>query len=152
MDIKGSAKLAVQAAATLNLDLGLDLSDPANPKPFLYDTTGMSVSAKASAANLSFTAAVGPLGLYITNGSVVLDKNATDPNDNGDPVLFTVKLVNDGTDRTYFSNLGSLTSSNVQVSLTGQVNATLPIYFPTSSDLLGPLQLTITDLSNIPLP
>jgi hypothetical protein len=75
IDVAGSAKLSVAADAKLNLALGVDLTDPISPKPFLYDSTAVALDAKASGSNLSFTASLGPLGLFIENGTANLDLN-----------------------------------------------------------------------------
>ncbi len=69
VDINGSGKLDVSAHALLNLDIGIDLSNPTTPKPFLYNSTTTSLEATVNGANLSFSAAVGPIGISIGNGT-----------------------------------------------------------------------------------
>src|SRR5205807_8894231 len=101
VDVAGSAKVAVAASANLNLNLGIDLTDPLDPQPFVYDTTGMSLAARATGTNLNFTAAVGPLGVYIKNGSAVLDGDGNVAT-SGDSATFTVGLAHDADGRYYF--------------------------------------------------
>jgi Ca2+-binding RTX toxin-like protein/Leucine-rich repeat (LRR) protein len=57
-------------------------------------------------------------------------------------------LIDDNGDgRHYFNELGT---DDVKMQLTGQVHATLPVFFPTSSQPLGNLTFSITKLSDIP--
>ena len=69
VDVEGKGKLNVGANATVNFDIGVDLTDPLSPKPFLYDSTGISLTRRATGTNLEFTAAAGPLGLFIKGGT-----------------------------------------------------------------------------------
>ena len=68
-DVSAGGVLAAQASATLTLHLGIDLSTPSSPSPFLYDDTGINLSAQASASSLNASVSLGPLGMFISNGS-----------------------------------------------------------------------------------
>ncbi len=77
-DLRSAGKLHVTAHANLHLDLGIDLANPAAPKPFLYaNSTTASVDAKVWSPNIQFTASVLTLGVAVGNGTnngwVVLD-------------------------------------------------------------------------------
>ena len=60
------------ASASLNLVFGFDLSDTANPRGYLHDTSTITATAKVVKQSLSFPAAVGALGIQITNGVATL--------------------------------------------------------------------------------
>ncbi|MDB5319040.1 MAG: cya 2, partial [Phycisphaerales bacterium] len=145
LDVTGTGNLTVGANAGVNLNIGVDLTDPANPKPFLYDDSNIHFDAKALGTSLNFTASVGPLGLFIKGGTVNLDGDGN-PN-TADSATFTVGITDDNNDgRHYFNELGT---DDVHMTLVGQAHATLPLFFPTSSQSIGNLSLAITDLSNI---
>ena len=139
-DVSAGGVLAAQASATLTLHLGIDLSTPSSPSPFLYDDTGINLSAQAGASGLNASVSLGPLGMFISNGSATLG-----------PAQFVVGLTGATNHRL---PLSSITLSNATVSLTGTASATLPLFFPNLSTPLGGagnnnISLTIGDLSNI---
>lgn len=146
VDVTGAGNLTVGADASFNLNIGLDVTDPTSPKPFLYDDSNFHFDAKASGTGLNFSASVGPLGLFIKNGSVNLDGDGN-PATN-DSATFNVGIINDNGDgRHYFDELDT---SDVSMTLVGQAHASLPIFFPTqTSPLNPPLAIAITDLSHI---
>ena len=151
VDVGATGLLTVQAAAALHLDLGVNLSSPSTPTPFVYDSTNLSLSAKVTGTGLNFSAAVGPLGIFVKNGSVVLDKDGNGPLT--DPAAFTIALTPDPGDHRYL--LTELNTGIVNATLTGGVDITLPLFWPTDSDPLGGaspannLHITIGSLSNI---
>ena len=65
VDANASAKLHVEAKARLLLGIGVDLEDPLHPSPFILDSTGITLQAKALGTALNFTAALGPLGIFV---------------------------------------------------------------------------------------
>ncbi len=149
-DAHDSAPVKVQADADLSLAVGFDLNAGGSPVPFLYDSSSLKFDAKVSGTDLNFSAAVGPLGLFIEGGSVELNDGTSDQG----PAVFQVTMVpSPGTAGRI--SLSSLTPSSVVVTLTGQANATLPVYFPTSSTPLGgepptnDIELNVGDLGDI---
>ncbi|MEY3231156.1 MAG: Bifunctional hemolysin/adenylate cyclase precursor, partial [Planctomycetota bacterium] len=135
--VSGSGTLNANASVSLDLDLGIDLSNPLNPRPFIYDTTGLALSAQASGTNLNFSVAAGPLGVFIRNGSVNLG-----------PATFSVQ-VNDnpgGGGRWYLDSIGT---GQVTMALTGTANANLPIDFPLEGVSVGAITLSMSNLGNI---
>src|SRR5262249_51241112 len=102
--------------------------------------------AQATGSNLNFTASVGPLGLFIKNGSVNLDGDGN-PATN-DSAQFNVTIKDDNGDgRHYFDELDT---GDVNMTLSGQAHASLPLFFPTQTSALNPpLAIAITDLSHI---
>jgi hypothetical protein len=131
-DSDGAALMDVTAGAVFHVGLGLDLSNPTAPRPFLYGgndpgDTRATVSVRAQAGGLNFNASVGPLGLFVKNGSFVLDQDG-DGAGTG-PATFTAGL-SEG--RHYLSNPGGL-ALQTNVSLVGGVHGALPVFFPTEA-------------------
>ncbi len=134
VDARGSAMFSVTAGANVNLDVGLDLTNPANPRPFLYNTTTAALGAKIYGSGIHFKAALGPLGIAIGNGGnnngfLVLDSDGLlEPNANSnDRAGLTVGITGgDANGRVYFE---SLTPSNLSTpAVDGQMNLRLPVY------------------------
>jgi len=151
VDVGGTGLLTVQADAALHLNLGVDLSLPSTPKPFIYDTTNLALSAKITGSGLDFSAAVGPLGIFVKNGTAVLDEDGGGAST--DPAAFTIGLTPDPIDHRYL--LTELNTGIVNASLVGGVDITLPLFWPTESAPLGGpspannLHIVIGSLSNI---
>lgn len=150
LDFQGSANLAVAAGVNLGLDFGIDISQPTTPRPFIYDTTSADLSGRVTGSNINFSAALGPLGLFVRNGVVNVDGdgNAGTTTDRAHVTLDINDLDIDG--KIYLSNISL---SNASVSVTGQAHATVPIFFPLETTPLDPmtpnLEFAITDLGNI---
>jgi Ca2+-binding RTX toxin-like protein/streptogramin lyase len=150
--VSSSGTLRVQAGAALNLHLGIDLSQPTNPVGYLYDNTGMTLTALVSGTGLHFGVGLGPLGLFVRNGSAILNRDGNPATTA--PASFTVGLAPASGGR---YRLSDLSTGVTNVSLTGAANLTLPLYFPLDSDAtpLGgappanQLRVTVGDLGNI---
>src|SRR5439155_24401930 len=133
----------------ITVELIIDLSDPANPQLFIKDSTANDYTAKINGSNLSFNAAVGPLGVFIRNGSAVLDDGAAAPG----AASFHVGLHPQNTTHRYA--LDDLDPGLGVLSAIGHVRVTLPIFFP---DVGTPLSTTkpnivlnvgnLTDIAN----
>lgn len=138
VDVEGTADLNVTASAELRLDFGIDVSNPCNWLPFLYDSTGITLEAAVRGTNLNFAASMGGLGIFVKDGTATLDRDG-DPDTvgEGEDAAFQVDIEM-GTDQRYYfrEGIGALTS-NVEVSLEGAVSVDLPLYFPTESFPLG---------------
>jgi autotransporter-associated beta strand protein len=139
VDLHGTALLTVETGAVFQLDCGIDLSDASNPRPFLYDTSNLTLSVKAAGNNIEFATVIGPLEVWIEQGSVVLDAD-------GNPATLAVTLQDAEADgRIYLSALGP---GNARLHLAGQVHVVLPVYYPTESDFWDTVRLTVTDLGD----
>ncbi|MBI4325898.1 MAG: LEPR-XLL domain-containing protein, partial [Chloroflexi bacterium] len=131
VDVGGSAKLNVQARAKLDVNLGIDFTDPFKPAPFLFDTTGLALEAKVVGTGLTFTAALGPLGVFIGNdaqkGTATL-RSKTDRDGNPvtiDPAAFTVGIKDDNTVQTV-TLAGGSAADTFTLSFKGQTTNALP--------------------------
>ena len=149
-DTNGDSLIDVTANADFVIALGIDLSNPSTPQPFLYggdsnQATKAQVRVKAHAANMQFNASVGPLGLFVQNGS--FDLNADGAASTQAPALFEAKL---SPGRHYLRNPGTVAAAT-SVSLVAGVSGALPVYFPTKAEthrLAPDLKLEIDSLQN----
>jgi nitrous oxidase accessory protein NosD len=147
IDFRGSAQLAVEAGVLFQLDLGIDLTDQEDPRPFLYETTALGLTAKVVGQDLHFTTALGPLGVWIKSGSLLVDGDgsAATPDD---AVLLGLTL-DDGSAASNKIYLDALSLDHIRLDLLGQVHASLPLYAPTENGYLGDIALVITDLGDL---
>lgn len=134
VQIEGSGQLNVTASAALTLDFGVDLTNSCRPVPFLYDTTGLSLKARVLGTNLTFKLAAGPLGIFLKDGKVTVDKDG-DPATQDDAEFTVVLKDNDGDGRHYFRSL--FDETNLDVTLAAGASARLPIYAPFQNTALG---------------
>ncbi|MCC6124661.1 MAG: right-handed parallel beta-helix repeat-containing protein [Pirellulales bacterium] len=146
LDVHSTGNLSIVVGSRLDLDFGIDLTNPLDPKPFLYDTSQLALSLKAEGANIGFTTALGPLGVFVKNGSLLIDGDgsAATPNDRAELVA---RLEDDNADGKIY--LSQLSLNHARLSLDGQVHATLPVYFPTANQFIGNIELTVGDLGDI---
>ncbi len=92
-DRGSSSPLAVKIKAITTVSLGIDLSDPEEPRAFLYghdgsedrrlsdgsaNGTSVELELEASADDITFTAAVGSFGIFVKGGSASLGGPATE--------------------------------------------------------------------------
>ncbi|MCC7081093.1 MAG: right-handed parallel beta-helix repeat-containing protein [Burkholderiales bacterium] len=140
IDVQGSDKLDVDAAAVLDLGFGFDLSTPSNPRAYVRDDTEVSWTARVSGNEIDFDAAIGPLGVSVRNGTARLDNGV------GIPASFGLTLDAAGGDKWY---TGSWGTGILNATVAGQVHATLPIYYPLPASLFGNIELDIGNLANI---
>ncbi len=150
VNVGTDGRLSVQADATLDLHLGIDLSDPTSPTPVVFDTTRLTLNGRVNGTNLNFSAGVGPLGLFVRNGSVTVDRDGNPATD--DPATVVVSLA-PGPDGRYL--LSQLSRDIAGVNLDGVADLALPLFFPTETTPLGGpgnnnLRLIVGNLADIP--
>lgn len=160
VDIQGGANLAASGYLDAKLAFGIDLTDPT--KLLIYDgDTGIFAGLSAGAQNVQFNAAIGPLGVFVKDGSIDLDLIAGVTVGDGNPTPEVIDLTDPGSLTAF---LGTLNPT-----LSGSVDATLPVYFPSDSEYFGDItfaagfaldgeglsttspMLTVPDLSGIDL-
>ena len=94
VDLDAEATLSFEATAALNLSLGIELTT--DPTFFLYDYdeadpngkgTSVELTAMALGTDINFDAVLGPLGIYVRDGTAGINKygNDTDPVDPDNP-------------------------------------------------------------------
>ncbi len=137
--------LSVNAEATLNVGFRIDVTDTANPKFVIKDETELLFGVRVNGNGIEFDTAVGPLGVFIRDGSARLDDGAADPNNAGN-ATWTIGVTGD-------QELADLDLLDFQTDIAGKASATLPVYGPTVTEILDPnlpnIELTIDDLANI---
>jgi Ca2+-binding RTX toxin-like protein len=148
-DFTGSM-ITVLPSANVSIVLDVDLTNPTNPVTYLDQASTLDFGVAISATNLTAGLSLGPIGLYITGGTLALTAavNSTAP------ATFNVALSN--TQSRY--NLSQLAngsfgwfgnSSPFRATVTGQVTVSLPIATTQGgTPLATPLSLTIANLGN----
>ncbi|HEU5192826.1 MAG TPA: hypothetical protein VFX14_24355 [Methylomirabilota bacterium] len=148
------ALLTATLASVLDVDFGIDLSIPATPKGVVYDTTGVKLTARIVGGPVDFSLPVGALGFSVKGATATLDKDGA--GGTTDPAEITGGIVDEsgaGADGRY--DLSQLTAALAAASVTGQVDATLPLFFPDPATPFGgaspnnELRLTVNDLGNL---
>ena len=132
VQLEGSANINVTASADLLFEIGIDVSNPCAWVPFLYDTTHLSLNAAVRGTDINFTAAIGPLGVFVKNGTITVDRDG-DPTTTGtgEDATFGITLKDlDGDGRHYFRD-GSDLLQDISVDLAAGASAELPLCFPT---------------------
>ncbi len=142
----------------LNFSLGLDLTNPSQPVGFVADSTNLVADMIVVGGGLDVGVQIGPAGLFIHNGTVVLNRTGvvSDTRMPADAAEFTASLK-PRADHRYLPSMlvGDLTASQ-NVSLTGKAYLDLPFYL--GADVLGSpdpaspnynhLILAVNDLKN----
>jgi Ca2+-binding RTX toxin-like protein len=141
IQVEGSGVLSVSAGANLQLDFGLDLTNPSSVKPFFYDTTGATLTAKVLGTDIEFQAAMGGvLGIWVKGGSVTIDADGNPDTGaaQGDKGAFIRLGFNDnnGDGRHYFDE-DWFDGSSINLTMDGGITAILPVFAPTEFMPLG---------------
>ena len=111
-----------------------DLTVTGSRSVSLFETSALSGAFRAAADDINFRAAVGPLGLFIADGSVAVE------GDLGDAKVFRLGLDFDDDAATDSGRKLLRTielSEDFSAELAGSISAALPVYFPTDSIAKG---------------
>ncbi|MCC7373311.1 MAG: M10 family metallopeptidase C-terminal domain-containing protein [Verrucomicrobiales bacterium] len=138
VQLEGSADINVAASADVLIEFGIDVSNACGWVPFLYDTTGFTLNASVRGTDIDFTAAVGPLGVMVRDGTVTVDRDG-DPDTTGtgeDAVFGVIVRDPDGDGRHYLRD-GLSFVSDLDIVLEAGASANLPMYFPTETIPVG---------------
>ena len=68
--LTGGADLQTSGDLSLDFDFGIDLDNPTDV--YLFDSTQFSGNLAANANDLTFRAALGPLGVFVDDGSATI--------------------------------------------------------------------------------
>lgn len=140
VNLAGSAGLDAHFHASASLDFSFDVQDPTTI--YIYDSTGVDVTASARAQNVAFTGALGPFGIVVDGGSAALDADGRA--DTAGDATFSAGFDFDGDDllddrMTLAALLTAGLGTELDVELVAAAGAFLPVYFPTASDFAGNL-------------
>lgn len=148
VDLQGSGTFDAEMTAFLRLLFEIDLNDPLNPDLSIMEGTGVGLEAYLNATDIEFDAAVGPLGIFVRNGTVALraDDSASAPPspvrdgfsvEDGDrphdPAFAFFGLDTGESDRIALSELSG---ADFAFSRSGVLEATFPIFAPTEGQAL----------------
>jgi Ca2+-binding RTX toxin-like protein len=140
VNLAGNANLAADFSIDAELDLGIDLANPA--QLFIYDSSGLDFKGLATAKNVTFTASLGPLGLFVKGGAAAFNSDG-DPNNTTTPaeLKFSLPAASGGKYAISATDISSVTTALSSISATFNAGAglDLPVYFPTSSSYIGDL-------------
>ena len=134
----GDYRIAEVTATVLTLEESLvedetraDLTVIGSRSVSLFETTALSGTFLASANDINFRAAVGPLGLFVAEGSAAIE------GDLGDSQVFRLGLdfEDDAAGRKLLRAVDLAEDFSAQ--LAGSITASLPVYFPTDSIAKG---------------
>ena len=137
--IEASGNVSIALSATFRLSLGIDISNPCRPMPFLNDSnfagpntgTGIFLQAAVRGTNLEFKAG-GLLGLRVRNGSMTFDADG-DPTTAGPNDSASLSLVlkdRNGSGRHYFLRDTLFDLANFDLQLRAGFSVVLPVYGP----------------------
>jgi Ca2+-binding RTX toxin-like protein len=135
----GGADLDVSGALGLRLDFGFNPESPLDV--YVFDTTGLEGTLDILGTDLTFRAAVGPLGVFVNEGEVDIGGSV---NSQVGDLLPGDKLFRIDIGGTGFTN-GRLLIEELDLEqhfsadLAGAIDAELPVYFPTDSIRAGTL-------------
>jgi len=123
-DTSGEDPVTVHAEATIDLDVGIDLTDPEALHPFLADSTALVFDVWAHDNAIEFTALYGPAEAQFGVGSLDYDEDGAGTGTG--PATFTAGFSGNQS----FANAEGAT----EVSVTGDLDVVLPIDFPEGID------------------
>ena len=139
VNLAGSAGLDAHFHASASLDFSFDVQAPTTI--YIYDSTGVDVTASARAQNVAFTGALGPFGVVVDGGSAALDADGRAETAGDATFSAGFDFGDDGLpdDRMSLASLLASLGDELDVELVAAAGAFLPVYFPTASDFAGNL-------------
>jgi Ca2+-binding RTX toxin-like protein len=138
VDLQGGAGLSVLGYLDTHLSFGIDLATPSDV--YLFDNaTGLFGAIKAKADNLVFNAAIGPMGIFVRDGSAEISVEFGMDNGAFDPESDNYLLIGDVTDLVDGDG-----GAEFGPNFIGVITATLPVFFPDDSTYLGDIILDIS--------
>ncbi|MGK7942832.1 MAG: right-handed parallel beta-helix repeat-containing protein, partial [Crocosphaera sp.] len=147
IDVSGGTKLNGELTTDANLIFGFDLGINSIPRPYLHEDTSIEIGLKAIADDIEFSAALGPLGVFIQDyeqkEAIATIGLGNDPT-LLEPATVTLSLEDIANDKYY---LDTLNFNSVQIETIGQAQALLPVFYPLESEYQGDIEFS-ADLSN----
>ena len=143
-DVNGSAPLDLTVTGSVGLGLVINLSQPSTPQYYIQDSSNISVSALVDTTGITFNATVGPLGLSISKGYVLLDDGTQ-----GQAATWNAALNTSSANHLWPL---STAASEITSAINARVDIVLPTFFPTPDQPLDPtkpnIELHVTNLAN----
>lgn len=144
VDARATAPVELVLQGQANVGLVIDLQDPTTPDFLIKDTSGISLDVLSESRDLELQAAVGPVGIFVTDGSVLLDNGVA-----GQPTRWSLGLpsADDGLHR--ISDLVNSGAAGISLAAAGRLDINLPVAFPTRDQNQGTIHLSVSDLNNV---
>ncbi len=168
VDMTGGSLVHLSAGAAVQLSIGIDLTHPDGIRTFLYDLTDdgngafagtrLELTSSANADNIEFMTTVGPLGVEIHEGTLVVSNSA-----GSGPATMALGLKDTDQDGRHYlddftgANAAGIGMDDLIVQTSGRAEAQLPVTFPgldvipgvTQPSLLTVTAADLTDFSNV---
>ena len=138
LELGGDADLLAEGSLSLDLDFGFDIADPT--KIYVF-TTGIAATLNLAATDLDFKAAVGPLGVFIQDGEASINGTLDPANSN---TVLTAGFQGKFLGTNGMAELDTSLLDQLGVNIGGELDVTLPVYFPTESVFAGDVKPTGT--------
>ncbi len=142
VDVTGKSRLHVQAGVTLTLDLGFSMAGGA-ATAFLYNDTGVKLTALLAANAVSFDASLGPLTLSIQGGSAAFSADGASTTA---PASFTLGIA-PGAGNPTLSDFARNLKQDTAIDLRAGLGLDLPISLVGAS--LGDLRASVPDVRDL---
>ncbi|WP_144058140.1 beta strand repeat-containing protein, partial [Novipirellula maiorica] len=135
VDTLSAAPMQVDADGVVEVSLGIDLSDPSAPSPFLAGAAGSGSGTEASfdirGINddaLTFTTLLGSLPAEVISGFVILDSDGDGVSTS--PATYTVDLQSNAAVMTTTEARDAAAASSTTVQVAGELDAKFELSFP----------------------
>ena len=159
LNLRGSARLDTAGSVDVVFNFGIDLAKinaaPTAPLDAMFlvvgngpDATKAIGSFKATGTDMAFNGAIGPIGLFVNDGTVTIDSDGDATT--AAPLTLGVALsdADGGNDnRLYLSNFGTALGTAFTPVFQGGIGARLPVFFPTESFYLGDIEVGVADIA-----
>ncbi len=155
LEVSSTETIPFQGGLTFSLDVGIDLANPTNPRPFISRDSTFGVTAKIAAPNVNLDiTALGAMSLFVRGGSLLLDQDGAGPLTA--PASFTIGFPASAPQRMYLSDIPGMLNQ-LNIGLTGGFQLQLPLFFPNAATPLddgvpgtgNTISLTVTNLQQL---
>ncbi|WP_149497533.1 right-handed parallel beta-helix repeat-containing protein [Roseiconus lacunae] len=136
IDVGGYSLLGGDSHTNLTLvtDLvvGVDLSNPSNPRSYVDAESQVELELKSHAEALSGAMTLGPIGVTVSDGRVAIDADGLGSSE--EPATFGFYVSGDAGDRFYAP---SFVGNSIEFDHAGEAGTDLPLYYPDPSTPMG---------------
>ena len=147
LEVSANETLPVSGGLAFHLEVGLDLTDPFVPKPFIgrSSTFGVTAAIASPPLNLDITA-LGIVPLFVRGGAITLDQDGAGSGTG--PAAFTIDFPVSAPQRLYLSDTAALLNQ-LRVGLVGGLNVNLPLKFPDVATSIDALSVQVPNLAEL---
>ncbi|MEM9645546.1 MAG: hypothetical protein AAF989_11185, partial [Planctomycetota bacterium] len=140
VDVGGTTQIAADASFATTLSFGVDVADvlagtATTPSFFVNDTSDLEVQVSFSATDMDASIALGPLGLFIQDGTLTID--ADGDAGTSEPAKLSAGLAKVSEGRYSVDEIRMLDATDAEIVFQAGASIVLPLYFPTVDDPVG---------------